>query len=42
MAKAILQIDDKLGLDATDALAVALCHAQTRRLMLLTQGAVQA
>ena len=42
MAKAILQIDDKLGLDATDALAVALCHAQTRRLMLLTHGAVQA
>ena len=42
MAKAILKIDDKLGLDATDALAVALCHAQTRRLMLLTQGAVQA
>jgi crossover junction endodeoxyribonuclease RuvC len=39
MVKAILSIDEALGLDATDALAVGLCHGQSRRLNLLTAGA---
>lgn len=39
MVRAILAIDEPLGLDASDALAVGLCHGQTRRLNLLTAGA---
>jgi crossover junction endodeoxyribonuclease RuvC len=39
MVKAILAIDIALGLDASDALAVSLCHGQSRRLNLLTAGA---
>ena len=39
MVKAILSIDEALGLDASDALAVGLCHGQSRRLNLLTAGA---
>jgi crossover junction endodeoxyribonuclease RuvC len=39
MVKAILAIDVALGLDASDALAVGLCHGQSRRLNLLTAGA---
>lgn len=35
MVKAVLSIDEVLGLDASDALAVGLCHAQSRRLNLL-------
>jgi crossover junction endodeoxyribonuclease RuvC len=39
MVKAILAIDTALGLDASDALAVGLCHGQSRRLNLLMAGA---
>jgi crossover junction endodeoxyribonuclease RuvC len=39
MVKVILSFDEALGLDATDALAVGLCHGQSRRLNLLTAGA---
>ena len=41
MVLTILTIDERLGLDASDALAVALCHAQTRRLNLLAAGVRQ-
>ena len=40
MVRAILSFDEVLGLDATDALAVGLCHGQSRRLNLLTAGAL--
>jgi crossover junction endodeoxyribonuclease RuvC len=36
MVRAVLSIDEALGLDASDALAVGLCHAQSRRLNILT------
>jgi len=39
MVKAMLGITQVLGLDATDALALALCHAQSRRMAVLI-GAV--
>ncbi len=39
MVKAILLFDEVLGLDATDALAVGLCHGQSRRLNFLIAGA---
>lgn len=45
MVRAVLSIEESLGLDASDALAIGLCHAQTRRLNLLTAavaGAVRA
>lgn len=42
MVKAVLSIDEALGLDASDALAVGLCHAQTRRLNLLVSQATKA
>ncbi len=32
MVKQLLAIQMKLGADAADALAVAICHANTRRL----------
>ncbi|MEP7313768.1 MAG: crossover junction endodeoxyribonuclease RuvC [Pseudomonadota bacterium] len=40
MVKAILAIELTLGLDASDALAVGLCHGQSRRLNALTAAAV--
>ena len=42
MVRAVLSIEEALGLDASDALAVGLCHAQTRRLNLLVAQAVKA
>jgi len=42
MVRAVLKIEEALGLDASDALAVGLCHAQTRRLNLLVSQAVKA
>jgi crossover junction endodeoxyribonuclease RuvC len=41
MVKAILAVEIALGLDASDALAVALCHGQSRRLNFLTAGAAR-
>jgi Holliday junction resolvasome RuvABC endonuclease subunit len=32
MVKQLLRVDLKLAADAADALAVAICHAHTRRL----------
>ncbi|MFM1887046.1 MAG: crossover junction endodeoxyribonuclease RuvC [Pseudomonadota bacterium] len=39
MVRALLQVQDPLGLDATDALAAALCHGLSRRLNALVAGA---
>lgn len=39
MVKVILAVDLALGLDASDALAVGLCHGQSRRLNTLTASA---
>lgn len=39
MVKAILSLEIALGLDATDALAVGLCHGQSRRLNHLVAAA---
>jgi crossover junction endodeoxyribonuclease RuvC len=38
MVKQLLAIDLKLGADASDALAIAICHAHTRRLEPLING----
>jgi crossover junction endodeoxyribonuclease RuvC len=38
MVKQLLAIDLKLGADAADALAIAICHAHTRRLEPLVNG----
>lgn len=39
MVKQLLRLSGKMGPDAADALAIALCHANTRRLASLVQGA---
>lgn len=39
MVKAMLGVTEPLGLDASDALALALCHAQSRRLASLARVA---
>jgi crossover junction endodeoxyribonuclease RuvC len=39
MIKALLALGERPGADAADALAVAVCHAHTRTLGLLAQGA---
>ena len=39
MVKALLRLEGRIGADATDALAIALCHAHTRRLAQLTGSA---
>jgi crossover junction endodeoxyribonuclease RuvC len=38
MVKALLGLTGRLGADASDALAIALCHAQHRGLALLVRG----
>jgi crossover junction endodeoxyribonuclease RuvC len=38
MIRALLALTERPGADAADALAVAVCHAHTRRLGVLTQG----
>lgn len=38
MVKALLGVTGRLGADASDALAIALCHAQHRGLALLVRG----
>jgi crossover junction endodeoxyribonuclease RuvC len=35
MVKQLLALDIRLGADAADALAIAICHAHTRRLELI-------
>jgi crossover junction endodeoxyribonuclease RuvC len=42
MIKTLLRIDEKIGPDAADALAVAVCHAHSRRLLQLTQASMAA
>ncbi len=43
MVKQLLRLSGSIGADAADALAIALCHAHTRRLqMLLTAGSARA
>ncbi len=37
MIKALLRLDGQIGPDASDALAVAVCHAHSRRLLQLTR-----
>jgi len=39
MVKRLLKLDGKLGADAADAIAIALCHAHSRRLQGLLQTA---
>ncbi|HEY1283600.1 MAG TPA: crossover junction endodeoxyribonuclease RuvC, partial [Steroidobacteraceae bacterium] len=36
MIRALLSVQGRLSADASDALAVAVCHAQTRRVQALT------
>ena len=38
MIRTLLRLEVKLSLDASDALAIAVCHAHTRRLHQLAQG----
>lgn len=38
MIKTLLRLEERIGPDASDALAVAVCHAHSRRLQLLAQG----
>jgi crossover junction endodeoxyribonuclease RuvC len=38
MVKQLLRIDLKLAADASDALAIAICHAHSRRLETLFDG----
>jgi len=38
MIRTLLTLDGKLSADASDALAVAVCHAHSRRLHVLTGG----
>lgn len=38
MIRTVLDVRDKISADAADALAIALCHAQHRRLAALTAG----
>lgn len=37
MMRALLKLEGRIAVDATDALAVAVCHAHSRRVKLLTQ-----
>jgi len=39
MIKTLLGLKERIGADASDALAVAVCHAHARRLLALAQGA---
>jgi crossover junction endodeoxyribonuclease RuvC len=39
MIKTLLQLDGPIGADASDALAIAVCHAHSRRLHQLSQAA---
>lgn len=39
MMKTLLGLEGRIPVDATDALAVAMCHAQTRNLLLIAEGA---
>jgi crossover junction endodeoxyribonuclease RuvC len=41
MIRALLALTERPGADAADALAVAVCHAHTRRLGVLTQGTAE-
>jgi crossover junction endodeoxyribonuclease RuvC len=41
MIGTLLQLTQRIGPDAADALAVAVCHAHARRLQLLTQAATE-
>jgi crossover junction endodeoxyribonuclease RuvC len=38
MIKTLLQLEGKISPDASDALAIAVCHAHTRRLHQLAAG----
>jgi crossover junction endodeoxyribonuclease RuvC len=37
MMRALLKLEGRIAVDASDALAVAVCHAHSRRIKLLTQ-----
>lgn len=41
MVATLLRLTQRIGPDAADALAVAVCHAHSRRLQLLTQAAAE-
>jgi Holliday junction resolvasome RuvABC endonuclease subunit len=40
MIRTLLTLEEKLSADASDALAVAVCHANTRRVHALTTVAI--
>jgi crossover junction endodeoxyribonuclease RuvC len=39
MIATLLRLSERIGPDASDALAVAVCHAHSRRLHILTRAA---